>query len=695
MGILDAPGYSRTQVKQNYGTPAYNLLAAGLNGSTTDIKAMLDGAVAFGAKRIVIPTGTWPLATKWTCPDDIHVEFEPGAKINLTMLGAMPVESEAIVFGNRCRMTDSYFTSPYTGPASAADNYDSSGSLTYVYNARVIKLGDDCVVENHYQENCSAGIEFIGKRSKVIKARFKNIRQFTGWGSALHAAGGYASHNSGEDLYYEDCDRGTEIEDSSSCNTFTKGHALRVGPNGYTGQPVTYADYTFILDTHSHLSENACQGNHYEDWLLEDCRGGITAVRSSGTQDSDLPKNNTWHNITIAGRVGTTGYESVYLQGHGNKVTGLRFQAGSGVTSMMRAVFAGGSGSGNVVEFDEVAAYALPLVSVGSDANGKNNSVAVKKVSAPTTGTGVLLDIYHQRTKVILDVDAVLGTTGYVELHSTAKHSKVGGFYQVHGTETYAQAILVSGAPNVRVSDLNGVNTLSAIPDIATSGGVVGLLIDDINIERVNGGNSISLGGASSYCVVGRNVDLGTGKVNDAGTNNSVLLRSGDLDYISTLGNDPALAGVVLAGGSVNLPTANQAVVVRMKATRKLSLARVRWLVGTQSGNYDIAVLDHAGTSLWSKGSTTVPAGGSLVDLSFTAITIQRGQVFYVAIVFDNTTATMKGITLASGDPLRSLAGTLTATYVASSFPLPTVGNSLAVGTTASLRLPLVTVHEA
>lgn len=671
-------------------TPAFVITDTTL----TDIVPTITAAIAAGSTHIYIPDkgSTWPWQTKLTATG-VWIEFQPGAQVDLGDQTGLAADLTA------CRLTNGYFTSSHTGPTSAADNPESGGSSIYAYDARGIRLRDDCVVQDHYQENCATGIEFFGQRIRAKNLRFKNIRQYQGWGAAVHSGSNPGNvpasamhHCEVEGVWVEDSDRACEIEAGSTYNTLTHGYLSNIGPVPYTGQPASFATYTFCVSVHSHSGEAACIGNVYRDWYIKDSQGGIVAQRSSGTNDSDMPVGNVFENITIDGFTSTTGHHAIDLQGHENIVR-ARLLPGAGITSLMNVMVQDGNSNGNDIDILEASAYTAPLVQVGSTNLCMNNRVRVRKVGTPTGTAAYLIDVYALRTLIDLDVDGVTGTLGYVRLNTPASYSTVRGYLAVAGSETFSQAILV-GAKDCRVGDLRvGSGGPTTIPDVATTGGVVGLVVDGFHADR-SGGASINLGGATIRCIIGTDTYLGSGYVTDSGTNNTIP-RPGELDYESTLGSNPALMASVNAGGSMSWPTASQAVIVRRRAQRRLSIAKLRWTVGTQSGNYDICILDDTGKVLWAKGSTAVPAGGTLVEESFTAVNILRGAVYYIGFVFDNTTASMKGLAMASGNPTASLTGKLTATYVASSFPFPAAASTVTVGTTPSLRLPAISVHEA
>ena len=168
-----------------------------------------------------------------------------------------------------------------------------------------------------------------------------------------------------------------------------------------------------------------------------------------------------------------------------------------------------------------------------------------------------------------------------------------------------------------------------------------------------------------------------------------IYSKARDWDYLSTHGDSPTVAALAVAGAA-NM-VANSATLTRVKAPRDIAVAKLVWVAGTQSGNYDIGLYDAAGTKLWSKGSTASPASGTIVE-TFTAVNIPKGAVFYVAIAADNATATFRGVTLSSAEHTKSLTGIPATTTVGSSFPLP---STITPGTTTVLRIPTVVIREA
>jgi hypothetical protein len=161
--------------------------------------------------------------------------------------------------------------------------------------------------------------------------------------------------------------------------------------------------------------------------------------------------------------------------------------------------------------------------------------------------------------------------------------------------------------------------------------------------------------------------------------------------YVSTMGNDIAAAA---PGNSSVWQAANDAIAVRCIANRRLVISKLSWVVGAASaGNYDIAILNAAGVVLWSKGSTAFPAiSTGVTDTVSPTVTIPANTEFFVVIASDSGTATFRGIVFTSTVEVTRADGTFQAFRVTSSFPIPTVGNTVALSS-ASPRVPKVIVR--
>lgn len=183
-------------------------------------------------------------------------------------------------------------------------------------------------------------------------------------------------------------------------------------------------------------------------------------------------------------------------------------------------------------------------------------------------------------------------------------------------------------------------------------------------------------GSASGYILVDRirvvegdlprDVVTGTpGPAGAAGTS------AGQLDYIGTAGDNPALGMLLAAYGGVGVSTANNAHFFKIKPHRDISVSILEWQVHTTGGNYDIGIYSESGTRLWSKGSTVTPGAGAVIETVSPAVGMVAGTTYLLAIAFDGTTQLARGATLGSGNLLRFADATCSAFSLAASFPLP------------------------
>ena len=515
-----------------------SLTTFGLTDATTDIATVFAAAIAAGARHIVVPAreAAWPALAKILLTD-VWVRFEPGARISFDHAGQ---GAELL----RSRLTGASFTSIHTGPATIAD----ATSATYGYPAREVVLRDDCTIDGgYYQEYATTGLHVLGAHVRYVgPVTIKHIRHQQGWGNAVHHDTEACHDVRGTGPFIiEDCDRGIETEDGAHDVVLSGGgHLKDIYPKGYAGQAsaATYATYTFVLDGHSHEGGGGVQGIVYDGtWVIENCGGGVTFIRSSGTNDADLPRDCRVGEVRIIGRGLASGYEDIAMQGRNNHVGRAHFEVGSGVA---------------------------------------------------------------------------------------------GGTFRVRGYPAGSSG-----------------NTVGAV---ASEGAATAAL---------------------TYQGLGAGLSIG----------------APDRDFCSTLGSDPGLMAAVAAGGNVTWPTASQASLIRIRARRTMTITKLVWLAGTASGNYDIGLYDASGTRLWSKGSTPFPTGLQTETVS-PAVTVREGDDFYVAMVADNTTASMKGAAVASAELTKSLTGAPVNLGVGSAIPLPA---TVALGSTAVLRVPAITVREA
>lgn len=159
------------------------------------------------------------------------------------------------------------------------------------------------------------------------------------------------------------------------------------------------------------------------------------------------------------------------------------------------------------------------------------------------------------------------------------------------------------------------------------------------------------------------------------------------LDFMSSLGNGPGDA--IQGGGFTTFTAANQAIIVKFRPYRDLSLNQLRWCTGSNvSGNYDIGIFTASGARLWSKGSAPWPAANTVISESVApSVELAAGTDYLLAMAGDNVTGTWRGLSEPYTGQTLLLDGTQWARSVGSAFPLP---SSLAPGSTRAGRIPMI-----
>lgn len=162
--------------------------------------------------------------------------------------------------------------------------------------------------------------------------------------------------------------------------------------------------------------------------------------------------------------------------------------------------------------------------------------------------------------------------------------------------------------------------------------------------------------------------------------------------FLSTYGTDPAWAGYICtSGANIAPPAANGGNFMRLIPAFDIVVSALVWVPAVQSGNYDIAILDDAGTRLWSKGSTTIPATGTAVSDTVTGVTLYAGNVYYIGWAGSDGNGALKGIGAAGiGELCKITDGTPSVVSVTSVFPIP---STVTLGSTAPNRLPFVVIR--
>ncbi len=172
---------------------------------------------------------------------------------------------------------------------------------------------------------------------------------------------------------------------------------------------------------------------------------------------------------------------------------------------------------------------------------------------------------------------------------------------------------------------------------------------------------------------------------------------SGDpsaVPHMSTIGNNPFLTA--LAGGSVTMLSANQAILVPVKPSADISVAFLEWVCAVQSGNYDIGIYDDSGARLWSKGSSAFPAANAgQAETVSPAVAMLAGTRYWLAFTADNTTGAPRGF--AAGNSgfmslLKMKDGSNFVRLISGAFPLP---ETVVIGGTGSYKAPAVVFRSS
>lgn len=163
--------------------------------------------------------------------------------------------------------------------------------------------------------------------------------------------------------------------------------------------------------------------------------------------------------------------------------------------------------------------------------------------------------------------------------------------------------------------------------------------------------------------------------------------------FLSTFGESPVMGAIALStiGGSIVPTAANGGLFMQLIPRTNLAVTSLLWQVSAGSGDYDIAILDSAGNRLWSKGSTAVPAAGTLVAETVTGVNLTAGLAYYVGFSSSDGTAGVKGLGGTNcGDIARLVDGTPSVLSVGSVFPIP---STVTLGSTTANRLPFIALR--
>jgi hypothetical protein len=462
-----------------------NLAQLGLSTSTTNITPLFTTAATI-AYHIVVPrnASAWNQTTVVQIQDH-WIDFEPGARININMT----VQAWELT---RCKLTNASFTSPYSSALTAG------ASTTHILGARRVFLGNDCIVENFYQEYAAGGLTITsGSNIDLKNIRIKNLRSEKGWAPGIYC-GATAKNIRGKGIKIEDSDRGVEVEDGGSDIEFTNGELINIYPNGYTGQPVDYATYTFTIGAHGHAAGTPPRNVNFDNWRLTNCGNGIDFSTAS---DSDAsPWGCSAKNVRIIGVATLAGQnDMISVGGRSNNIENVSLELGAGINSKMRARFLGSGAKNNKIKNLRAEAYALPLINADDGSSGCGAEDVVVS-AAPTTGTGYLFDIDAPDFRLDNNkIYGVTGTSGYVNIDGTAHNAIVDGLvYTVATAETFTNVLIVTGpAKNAEITGLRGTNNATTPPqDIQLGNGVLYAKVHHNEVDRGAGISMIAHSGS-------------------------------------------------------------------------------------------------------------------------------------------------------------------------------------------------------
>lgn len=216
------------------------------------------------------------------------------------------------------------------------------------------------------------------------------------------------------------------------------------------------------------------------------------------------------------------------------------------------------------------------------------------------------------------------------------------------------------------------VGTLNANTTITVTGLTPGATIRLFLTQDATGNRTVQVSdGVTPVAVVVDNTALASSAVDIFSPNGTSLIVLGGAQFdLSPFGD-----GIVYTPGflphqitGATTLNANMLYGYRWRIPKTGTLASISAVIGTSSGNYDLAIFAPTATRtfLYHKGSTACPTGGNVWrELATPALAVQQGQYIDVTIALDNATASIGR--LANGP----LLGDLFTGYTPSSGALP------------------------
>lgn len=147
---------------------------------------------------------------------------------------------------------------------------------------------------------------------------------------------------------------------------------------------------------------------------------------------------------------------------------------------------------------------------------------------------------------------------------------------------------------------------------------------------------------------------------------------------VTTFGDFGAFAAGATSSSTLN--SANTAQVAVIKPKFSFTPTKFAWWCVTQSGNYDLAIIDMATLNrLWSLGSTAYPAAGPIVNTIAAGPTLAAGTRYGLAIASSSGTFAFQSSPALPTNGATLYDGSFGTGYVSSSFPIPATLGALSV----------------
>jgi hypothetical protein len=140
---------------------------------------------------------------------------------------------------------------------------------------------------------------------------------------------------------------------------------------------------------------------------------------------------------------------------------------------------------------------------------------------------------------------------------------------------------------------------------------------------------------------------------------------------VSTFGD---IGSAYLPSHYVTVGAANTILAARIRVKTEFTPTQLLWFSVTQSGNYDIGIINWATRArLWSKGSTAWPAAGKITEPinGGAGITLSPGTDYGLCFAFDNNTAELLGLIMEYADMATAADNTVTTSIATATFPIP------------------------